>query len=259
MEKGNGVSIILAVLNEEDNVQLILNSISDLINTHNLTQLNEVVFVDDGSNDDTISIIEKNKDINHPFIIKLVKRTVKMGLVDAHIVGARSASNERIIIMDADLQHPVSCIPKLIKESENGYNLIIASRYIRGGQNNWTPMRGLISRVAVSISHFFITSSRKVKDPISGYFLTTKRIISTLYPYNNSYKLLLYILSFYRDIQIVEIPFKMRDREKGTSKIVNKGLGFTIQFMVEIIRYYKNTQKLGISSKYNDLSNNQSY
>lgn len=237
-----GFSLILAVLNEENNIQKLLDDLDDVIDEYQLNQINEVIFVDDGSKDRTVALIKDNEKIRKHYSIKLIERREKLGLVSAHIAGARNASNERVIIMDSDLQHPITRIPQLIKEIEEGNDLVIASRYIEGGGNSWTPIRGVISRGAIFIAHIFIKQSREISDPVSGYFVTHRSMVSGLHPYSEAYKLLLYVLSSNDAVRAKEVPFTMKERVNGNSKIVDKKLGFVLKYMIEIVRYWRQSK-----------------
>ena len=170
------ISIVTASLNEKDNIKIFLNQVMDLIRTKNISNIDEIVIVDDGSTDGTVEIIEAFARENNDIRITLVKRNKKMGTVDAQIAGAKQAKNEYILVMDCDLQHPVQYIENFVYKFNYGYDIIIGSRYIIGGKNNWEPERGLISRVATMIAHLMFPFTYKIKDPLSGYFLCKRHM-----------------------------------------------------------------------------------
>jgi Glycosyl transferase family 2. len=77
--------------------------------------------------------------------------------------------------MDADLQHPPELLRIMYEKALEGYDLVIASRYIKGGKiKNWNIIREFISKTAIFIAYFFLPETLKVKDPLSGYFLIKK-------------------------------------------------------------------------------------
>lgn len=234
-----GISVILGVLNEEENVQKLMDQFDSMIRTNHLDSINELVFVDDGSDDRTKEIIKENAESGHPYRIKLIERYTKLGMVNACIVGCQHASNNTAIIMDSDLQHPIDAIPMMIKQSKESTDMVIASRYMKGGCNSWSPIRGVISRAAVFLSHLLIKNSRGVKDPISGYFMTDVKYLKNLYPYKDSYKLAMYVLSANPSISVREIPFRMVDRQNGSSKIVDRNFSFLLNFLIELMIYWK--------------------
>ena len=179
-ENENKISIVTASLNEGANIKRYLEQVMNLIRSKHIKSIDEIVIVDDGSTDNTISAIETFAKENTDIAISLVKRTKKMGTVDAQIAGANRAKNEYILVMDCDLQHPVEYIEKFVEKFNYGYDIIIGSRYIVGSKNSWEPEREVISRVATMIAHIMFPFTFKIKDPLAGYFLCKRSIIVNL-------------------------------------------------------------------------------
>ena len=106
MNDRGGISIVIPVLNEEENIEQLLAEFDKLISDLGLKEFNEVVFVDDGSKDQTTRIINEHKSSDHPYKIELFERNRMLGTVSASIEGTRKATNRYVVIMDGDLQHP---------------------------------------------------------------------------------------------------------------------------------------------------------
>lgn len=234
-----GISIVMGILNENENIERMINTLGAMIEDHDLPEINELVFVDDGSDDGTVETVKKCSSATHPFRIRVIERGRKMGLVNAHITGCKYASNENVLIMDADFQHPPELIPKLVSEFRLGNDAVVGSRYIDGGGNSWAPIRGIVSRGAITISHLMIPSTRIVRDTMSGYFIMKKKYVVNLEPFERSYKLLLYALAMNDSLKIAEVPYVMIDRKSGDSKIVNKSLDFLVIYLSEVLKYVK--------------------
>jgi len=88
-----------------------------------------------------------------------------------------------------------------------------------------------------------IKESRKVKDPLSGYFIIKKNLISELRPFEGMYKPLLYAISMNKKIKIIEVPISMMDRPYGKSKIVNSPLKTIIKYVREVLIFWINSKK----------------
>ena len=108
-----------------------------------------------------------------------------------------------------------------------------------GGYNSWPAYRGFVSRTATLLSHALITSSRKVKDPLSGYFLIKRDLISKLKPYTGMYKPLLFAIAVAGNPKMVEIPIRMEERDTGESKIVTNPVKVVLKYLREILVFFK--------------------
>ena len=242
MADENKISIVVPILNEKDNIVTLLSEFDDLVSQCGLTALDEVIFVDDGSKDGTVDILKRHsqlQDFGHRYKITLLERDRKLGQVDACIAGSRLATNGTIAVMDSDLQHPPLTLTKMSSLMNGTVDIIAASRHIVGGKRMWSPMRGVVSRVAILIAYIFVKPSRKLKDPTTGYFMTRKEYITGLPPLAKRTKLLLYILSKNPDLKVMEVPYTFKDRKAGESKTVTKSPSFIIDYLIEILSYMR--------------------
>jgi len=209
-----GVSIIIPTLNEVDNIEKLLSRIVATIQNNKL-QETEIIIVDDGSTDGTLDHIEKWKE---KYPINLILRSNKKGLASAVIEGARVAKNESVLVMDGDLSHPPEMIPELLSPITSGkYDLVIGSRYIKGGATpDWPIRRRITSRVATLLAWPFID----VKDPMSGFFCVRKKLLAELPLDTSGFKVGFEILARNRvSLRTFEVPIIFRDRQKGQSKL----------------------------------------
>lgn len=258
MNNVSGISIVIPVLNEEENVEKLFSEFDKLVSDSGLKEFNEVLFVDDGSEDRTTQIINDHKLSDHPYKIELVERNQMLGIVSASIDGAKKATNKLIVIMDGDLQHPPQVIYDLARNHKGVDTITIASRHVSNGGNKWSPLRGVISRTAIFIAHLLIQPTRKVKDPISGFFILNRDYLLRLEPLHRRSKILLYILATNPELKIQEIPFVLVDRKKGKSKLVNRNPSFILHYIIEVVSYMKFYQRIR-SVKRSQKSSDYSY
>lgn len=117
------ISIVIPCLNEEGNIAPLAQEISKNIPSK---YDYEIIFVDDGSTDNTrpeiIRLSNKNKKIKGIFVYK------RTGHQQALRSGIINASGDAIITMDADFQHPPSYIPQMITLWEAGHDTVIAQK-----------------------------------------------------------------------------------------------------------------------------------
>ena len=213
------VSIIIPTYNESRNIIQILKSIGENL-PKNLTA--EAIVVDDNSPDSTGKIVEeylKNVKKMAGYTMDIIHRTSKNGLSSAILSGIQRAKGDTIVVMDSDFSHPPQIIPKMI-ESLKKYqcDMVIASRYIRGGKiNGWTLKRKIMSKVATLIAKKGL--GVKTKDPMSGFFAFKKNILKGINFDAIGYKILLEILVKKSGINVKEIPYTFENRNFGSSKL----------------------------------------
>ncbi len=207
------LSIIIPTYNEKDNIMPLVERIHRTINGHDY----EIIFVDDNSQDGTIETAEA---LVKSYPVKLFVRREEKGLATAVIYGIKQASGNIIGVMDADLQHPPEVLPDLLKAMEDGADMVFASRYIKGGGcPGWDLSRKIISRVALTAAHLLLPSSRRVKDPMSGFFMFRRENVDANKLKPIGYKIALEIMLVGSFKNIVEVPFIFKERSAGTSKL----------------------------------------
>jgi glycosyltransferase involved in cell wall biosynthesis len=114
------ISVVIPVLNEEENIKVIYSKLKEILDRINRSY--EIIFVDDGSNDNTFEILAKlAKDEKRLKVIKLCRN---FGQTAALAAGFDIASGEIIIPMDGDLQNDPVDIPKLLEKIEEGYDVV---------------------------------------------------------------------------------------------------------------------------------------
>jgi polyisoprenyl-phosphate glycosyltransferase len=117
------ISIIIPCYNEERNVGEIAERLYSILNEY---PGYEILFVDDGSSDQTLSEIQHLRSANHR--IKFVSFTRNFGHQIAIRAGLDHSSGDCVIMMDADLQHPPELIREMIPYWQQGYQVVNTQR-----------------------------------------------------------------------------------------------------------------------------------
>jgi len=110
-----------------------------------------VLVVDDGSRDETASVAEAAA---HRLPVEVIRHGHNRGLAAAirtgiHEACERAADTDVIVTMDADNSHPPELVVEMLTHLEAGYDLVIASRFVRGGKEEGVPWRRrMLSRAA---------------------------------------------------------------------------------------------------------------
>ncbi len=160
---------VLPAYNEEQSLPILLDRIAAL--TYKPPKGLHVYVVDDGSTDDTAKIVlNKTSDLD----IKLISHKNNLGLGPAVQTGIKATldvatDEDIIIIMDADDTHDVNLLGPMVKKIEDGAEIVIASRFVEGGDDSSAPaFRRLLSRGA-SLVFKTVLPLENIHDFTSGY------------------------------------------------------------------------------------------
>lgn len=237
------VSIILPTYNESHTILDVLKGIHENLPKEIFT---ETIVVDDNSPDGTGKIVDEQiqnlkKIANHT--LDIIHRKTKNGLASAIMSGIQKARGETIIVMDSDFSHPPQIIPKLIDAiKQYQYDIVIASRYVKGGNvEGWSIKRKIISKTATIIARKSL--GVKSSDPMSGFFAFKKNIIKELNFDALGYKLLLELLVKTKGVKITEIPYTFQNRKAGSSKLDSTVVFDYIKSVLKLYKYGKISEK----------------
>lgn len=207
------VSIIIPTYNERDNIEPLVERINSALSGINY----EIIIIDDDSRDGTAEIAEN---LSTGFPVRIIVRKDERGLASAVVEGFKQATGEILGVMDADLQHPPEVLPNLIQAIEDNADIAIASRYVPGGViPNWGLVRRFISKGAIFLAHLALTSTAKINDPMSGYFMLKKEVLGGANLMPTGYKILLEILIEGKYRKVTEVPFTFGNRFSSESKM----------------------------------------
>ncbi len=210
------LSIVVPTFNELSNVHELLRRIQSTLGPTGW----EVIFVDDDSPDGTAAGVYEIARGDHR--VRCLRRIGRRGLSSACIEGMLTASAPAIAVMDADLQHDETILPKMLDEIEQGgADVVVATRYSEGGSTgDWNESRKKMSRLATIAGRAIL--KQPVSDPMTGFFMLQRKVLdSTVHDLSGlGFKILLDILaSAKQPLCIAEVPYRFRDRFAGESKL----------------------------------------
>lgn len=214
------VLVIIPAYNEEENILRVVRQLESA-NTGC-----DYIVINDCSKDSTPKILDENN-INH------IDLPVNLGLTGAVQTGYKYAyenNYDAAIQFDGDGQHLPEYIPALVKEIENGYDIVIGSRFVDVKKHMSARMIG--SRLISAMIR--LTTGQKINDPTSGMRIINRQLIKD-YAYELNRKpepdTLAYQMK--KGFKVKEIQVKMEDRVAGTS--IYAGIGSSIQYMLRVL------------------------
>ena len=181
----------------------------------------EVIFVDDNSPDGTAALVKEIAARDRR--VRCLKRVGRRGLSGAVIEGMLASAAPFVAVIDADLQHDESLLPRMFERLRSGEaDLAIGSRYLHaeGLEKGLSPLRKFGSQMATALAQRALKTP--VSDPVSGFFMIRRelvdRVASRLEP--SGFKILFdLIASQPTPIRIAELPYAFQARQAGESKM----------------------------------------
>jgi dolichol-phosphate mannosyltransferase len=219
-EKDKMITVIIPTYNEKENIEKIITEIKK-----NVKDI-RILIVDDDSPDGTGKIVDRltKKDKK----IEIIHRKGKLGLGSAYIRGFKHVlknhkDSDLIMSMDCDFSHNPKYMPSLIKKINQGYDVVLGSRYVKGGGiKNWDITRRIMSRGANLLARIILNI--KIND-VTGAFRCYKREVLNNINLNkiksNGYSFLEELLYYCKkkNYKIGETPIIFVDRKEGVSKL----------------------------------------
>jgi len=210
------VSVVVPTFNERDNVTVLYRRLAATLEGIPW----EVVFVDDNSPDGTWEVVRGLAQQDSR--VRCIRRIGRRGLSGACIEGILAASAPYAAVIDADLQHDESQLPKMVALLQSGEaELVVGSRYIEGGSaDSFNKQRAGASVFATEIARRVLQV--EIKDPMSGFFMIRRDLFEQLAPQlsTQGFKILLDIVATAKGkLRTVEIPYTFGSRQHGESKL----------------------------------------
>jgi dolichol-phosphate mannosyltransferase len=213
---GLQLSVVVPTFNERDNVTALYRQLQTA-----LTGVAwEVIFVDDNSPDGTWDVVGTLAQADPR--VRCIRRIGRRGLSGACIEGILASSAPFAAVIDADLQHDETQLPKMLALLQGGAaDLVVGSRYVEGGSaDSFNKHRAGASALATEVAKRLLRV--KIADPMSGFFMIRKDRFEQLAPKlsTQGFKILLDIVATARgELRTVEIPYSFGSRLHGESKL----------------------------------------
>lgn len=208
------LSIIIPVYNEGGNFPLLWNNLCSQIRSDF-----KAIVVYDFDQDDTVPVVQAIIE-NGEKRIRLVKNTVRAGVVGAIVTGFNRVEHGPVLVAMADLSDDLGQVDSMLAIYRQGYQLVVGSRYMKGGKIEGGPwFKQLLSRMAGLTLHWFrgipthdATNAFKIydRDMLKSFRIESQRGFEL--------NLELTAKAFLGGYRIAEVPSRWRDRSQGQSR-----------------------------------------
>ena len=209
------VTVVVPAFRERENIPVLLTALERALEGRDW----EAIVVVDDAFDGTEEFVRERA--QQDARVRCLHRIGRRGLASACIEGMLASSAPYLAVIDADLQHDETLIPKLLDAAQReGVDIVVASRYMEGGSTGeLAPERVRVSRLAGALSAVLY---KGLTDPMSGFFVVRRAFVERVMRklYGRGFKILLDLIAAARgEVRIVELPYHMRSRLRGESKL----------------------------------------
>ena len=207
------LSVILPAYNEEKMIEKARDTLGRILSEQDISY--EVVFVDDGSKDQTWAEIEKaaQKDKH----VAGVHFSRNFGKESAMMAGLASAGGDCCVVMDCDLQHPPETVVEMYRLWEQGYEVVEGVKHSRGKES-------LAHKASAGMFYKIISKAVGIDmSRASDFKLLDRKAVNALLemPERNAF---FRALSAWIGYKTTSVEFDVREREEGVSKWSTKSL-----------------------------------
>jgi dolichol-phosphate mannosyltransferase len=211
------VAIVIPTFNEVRNVPVLVAKLDAALAGRSW----EAIFVDDDSPDGTADAARAIARTDSR--IRVVQRIGRRGLSTACIEGMCATAAPCVAVIDGDLQHDETILPKMLDalDQDDTLDLVVGSRFVAGGgTGDWDHDRVAKSAFATRLARGVLKAD--LNDPMSGFFMIRTAIVRRLTHHLSAigFKILLDIMTTSPEpLKFVEIPYTFRLRTEGESKL----------------------------------------
>jgi dolichol-phosphate mannosyltransferase len=235
--------IIIPTYNERENIAKIIPILVEVFKKIKNWQMG-ILVVDDSSPDKTYDVV---KELQKKYKqLELIINKQKSGLGGAYLKGMKHAFGELkadlVFEFDADLSHDPQKIPDFLKKIDEGYDMVLGSRYIKGGgiPANWGVHRKFLSVVGNIIIMTVLTDFR-IRDWTTGYRAINRAVYEAVHRELTSERFTGYTFQIgflyntvRRGFKVAEVPFVFVDRTIGSSKMGPEYIKNTLLYIFKV-------------------------
>jgi len=201
------ISCVIPAYNEAENLQLLVPQLTAMLAS--LSSHPEIIIVDDGSTDATAATAAAA--LTHDYPVRCVFLSRNFGKEAALTAGIHEASGDVVVLMDSDLQHPVTMIPVFLEKWREGYEMVYGVRANRDDESF------LKRHLTQGFYRLLRRASRIPIEPDAGDFrLLDRKVVESLkaLPERSRFMKGLYAWVGFKSIGI---PFQVEERRSGRS------------------------------------------
>ena len=221
-------SVVVTIYNEIDNILSLVEEIEWVMNAYEGTW--ELIFVDDGSTDGSLQLLEKL--CRSKPTLRSLRLKKNYGQTSALVAGFKAARGTWVITLDGDGQNDPRDIPLLIEATSGSYDLVSGRRQKR--RDSW--YKRLISKAANSMRQLVLTD--KTHDTGCSLKIYRRECLEKIPHFHGMHRFLPALFQT-EGFQTKEIPVHHRERRRGKSKYTLFNRGASLFFDMLAVRWMR--------------------
>lgn len=236
--------ILIPTYNEAENIERTLIALDAVLGKVEKSWTVEVLVIDDSSPDGTGGIVQKLAKTKK--YLHLLTNPKKSGLGGAYLKGMEKAFEQMdadvIFEFDADLSHDPTRIPAFLKKIDQGSDLVLGSRYIKGGSipSDWSLHRKFLS-VFGNLFIMLVLTDFRIRDWTTGYRAIRKSVYEAVKKEMTSDRFTGYTFQIgflhkavRKGFKVAEVPINFIDRTHGHSKLGSEYIKNTLLYILKV-------------------------
>ncbi|OGW95786.1 MAG: glycosyltransferase [Omnitrophica WOR_2 bacterium GWC2_45_7] len=223
------ISVVIPIFNEETNIVELFKRLMVVLTATGKTF--EVIFVDDGSQDQSWSILSKLYQ-EHKSIVRAVAFSRNFGHQLALTAGFHHCRGEAAIVMDADLQDPPEMIARFIQKWEEGYEVVYGIRKEREGETFFKKFTALLFYKLIRAS-----TAIDIPENVGDFYLLDRKILNILNELNEHHRFIRGLVAWV-GFRRIGIEYNRKARFSGKSKY---GIWRMVQFSLDAMTSFSFT------------------
>jgi dolichol-phosphate mannosyltransferase len=202
------VSLVIPVYNEAEGIADLIGRLDHVL--QGIDAAHEIVFVDDGSTDETRQILEDLAATDRS--VKVLGLSRNFGHQAAITAGLDFADGDAVLVMDADLQDPPELLPEMLALMRQGYDVVSAQRQARPGDGLW-------KRSTASAFYWFMRRfvDHRLAPEVGDFRLFSRAAVLALRAFREQHRFMRGLVAWLGMKEVI-IPFQREERAHGTTK-----------------------------------------
>ncbi len=224
MMHNDGISIVIPIYNGSRTLEKLVHEINVTLSDFSSF---EIILVDDSSADDSLSIIKKLAAEQDNIIG--IALDGNYGQQSAVLCGLRHTSMDYTVIMDDDLEHNPTDIPKLYEEIKKGYSVVYA---LNSNKTKKSLIRGIGSKLRDKTFNCLTEKPKDIK--VCSFRILNRKTVDNVIKANTKFVYIsMEILKHTNNMANIEVPY-------GTRRVSGHSIRKLIKLLLNIIVYYSN-------------------